>query len=70
MQKIATKVFIYASIVFGIVGLIMVLTGTDPDENSTGLELVLTKLFMASVFVILPSFALSVAGKYLNGSPE
>jgi hypothetical protein len=45
----------------------MVLTGMDPDENTTGMELVITKLFMASVFIILPSFALSVAGKYLNG---
>jgi hypothetical protein len=67
MQKIATRVFIYSSIVFGVLGLIMVLTGMDPDEKNKGLELVITKLFMASVFVILPSFALSVAGKYLNG---
>jgi hypothetical protein len=44
----------------------MVLTGTDPDENSTGLTLVVTKLFMVSVFIILTSFALSIAGKYLN----
>jgi hypothetical protein len=67
MQKIATRVFIYASITFGLLGVFMVLTGTDPDENSSGLELVVTKLFMTSVFVILSSFALSVAGKYLNG---
>lgn len=67
MQKIATRVFIYASVVFGMLGIYMVLSGTEPDENNTGIELVLTKLFMASVFVILSSFALSVAGKYLNG---
>ena len=67
MQKIATRVFIYSSIAFGILGIFMVLTGTDPDENSSGLELVITKLFMTTVFIILPSFALSVAGKYLNG---
>lgn len=66
MQKIATRVFVYASITFGILGIFMVLTGTDPDENSHGLELVITKLFMSTVFVILTSFALSVAGKYLN----
>jgi len=36
MQKIATRVFIYASIIFGVLGVIMVLTGTDPDENSHG----------------------------------
>jgi hypothetical protein len=67
MQKIATWAFIGASIVFGVMGLLMVFTGTEPDEKSTGLQLVVTKLFMASIFVILPSFALSVASKYLNG---
>ncbi len=67
MQKIATLVFIYASVAFGILGIFMVLTGTDPDENSTGFDLIITKLFMATIFIILPSFALSVAGKYLNG---
>ena len=66
MQKIATRVFIYSSIVFGVLGIIMVLTGFDPDENNTGLELVVTKLFQATIFIILTSFALSVAGKYLN----
>lgn len=66
MQKIATRIFIGASLVFGVLGIIMVLTGTDPDENSSGLTLVLTKLMMVTVFVILPSFALSVAGKYLK----
>lgn len=66
MQKIATKVFIYSSVAFGILGVIIVLTEMDPDENSTGLELVVTKLFMASIFVVLSSFALSVASKYLN----
>lgn len=69
MQKIATRVFIYASITFGVLGVIMVLAGIDPDERDTGIELVITKIFMASVFVILSSFALSVAGKYLNGKP-
>lgn len=45
----------------------MVLTGTDPDENSHGIELVISKLFIITVFVILTSFALSVASKFLNG---
>lgn len=66
MQKIATRVFIAASVVFGILGVTMVLTGTDPDQKSHGLSLIITKLFMATVFVILTSFALSVAGKYLK----
>jgi hypothetical protein len=66
MQKIATRVFIYSSIVFGVLGIYLVLTGTDPGEG-TGFSKVVSKLFMVDVFVILPSFALSVAGKYLNG---
>lgn len=67
MQKIATKVFIGASVLFGILGIYMVLTGTDPGSGDSGIELVISKLFMVTVFVILPSFTLSVAGKYLNG---
>ena len=67
MQKIATRVFIYSSIAFGVLGVYLVLSGTEPDDNSTGFDLVVTRLFMVSVFVILTSFALSVAGKYLNG---
>lgn len=67
MQKIATKVFIGASVLFGILGIYMVLTGTDPGSGDSGIDLVISKLFMVTVFVILPSFALSIAGKYLNG---
>jgi hypothetical protein len=66
MQKVATRVFIGSSVVFGVLGIIMVLTEFDPDENNTGIELVVTKLFMVNVFVVLSSFALSVASKYLN----
>jgi hypothetical protein len=58
--KIATRIFIYTSIVFGILGILVVLTGPDDDGP-------LSKLLFITVFIILPSFALSVAGKYLNG---
>lgn len=44
----------------------MVLTDTEPGDSNTGLGLVMTRLFMVSIFVILSSFALSVAGKYLS----
>jgi hypothetical protein len=64
MQKIATKVFIWASIVFGIIGMLMVVT-TSPASN--GPNVILLKLLFTSVIVILTSFALSIAGKYLNG---
>ncbi len=67
MQKIATRVFIYASIAFGIVGMLIVLTSGGPNTPDTPLTEILIRLLFATVFVILPSFALSVAGKYLNG---
>jgi hypothetical membrane protein len=66
MQKIATRVFIYASLTFGVLGVTMVLTSTEPDDQAYGFQLLVTKLFMVTVFVILSSFALSVAGKYLK----
>lgn len=67
MQKIATRVFIYASIAFGVLGLVMVLTGKDPGSHDSVLETIIGRSFLATVFIILPSFALSVAAKYLNG---
>ena len=66
MQKIATRVFIYSSIVFGIIGILVVITGSGPDAPDSSLSQVFIRLLFATVFVILPSFALSVAGKYLN----
>jgi hypothetical protein len=66
MQKIATRVFICASIAFGVLGLTMVMIGPEADDKATGFGLVVMKLYMSTVFIILPSFALSVAGKYLN----
>jgi hypothetical protein len=67
MQKIATRVFMYASIIFGIIGMLIVLTAPGPDQPDSDASKLLIRLLFASVFIILPSFALSVAGKYLNG---
>lgn len=67
MQKIATRVFIYASITFGIIGVLVVLTGSGPDKADFPLSELLIRLLFINVFVILPAFALSIAGKYLNG---
>ena len=67
MQKIATRIFIYASILFGIIGMLIVLTASGPDQKDSALSESLIRLLFATVFVILPSFALSIAGKYLNG---
>ncbi len=65
MQKIATKIFIGASIAFGIIGMVLVLTG-GLDGEQTALSEVLAKLLQATVFIILPSFAISLAGRYLD----
>lgn len=62
MQKITTKIFIWASIAFAIVGMIMVLTTSE----STGPNPTMLRFLFATVIVILTSFALSVASKYLN----
>jgi uncharacterized MnhB-related membrane protein len=66
MQKIATQIFIYSSILFGIIGILVVLTGSGPDQPDSALSEALIRLLFATVFIILPSFALSVASKYFN----
>jgi hypothetical protein len=66
VQKIATKVFICASIAFGVIGILIVLTASGPDQEDSTLSQILIRLLFATVFIILPSFALSVATKYLN----
>jgi len=67
MQKMATRVFIYASVAFGIIGILIVLTASGPDQPDSEVSEILIRLLFADVFVLLPAFALSVAGKYLNG---
>jgi Na+/H+ antiporter NhaA len=67
MQKIATRLFAYSSVAFGIIGILVVLTLSNTgDNNSSPLHILLMKLMFGTVFIILPSFALSVAGKYLS----
>lgn len=66
MQKIATRIFIGASITFGIIGILLVLTASGPDKPDSHISEVLIRLLFINVFVILPSFALSIAGKYLS----
>ncbi len=66
MQKIATRVFIYASVVFGVLGILVVLTASGPDKPDSALSETLIKLLFVTVFVMLPSFALSIASKYLD----
>lgn len=71
MQKIATRIFIGASIAFGIIGILVVLTlPRNGDDNGSDLHFMLMKLLFTTVFIILPSFALSVASKYLGSSSK
>ena len=67
MQKIATRIFVVASLTFGVIGILMVITSPTGKEHVSDLSKILEKLLMINVFIILPSFALSVASKYLNG---
>ena len=67
MQKVATRIFIYASLVFGVLGILVVLTGSGPDRPDSTVSQILIRLLFIDVFIILPSFALSIAGKYLDG---
>ena len=66
MQKISTRIFIYSSIVFGVIGMLVVITGSGPDAPDSPISEIFIRLLFATVFVILPSFALSVASKYLS----
>ena len=67
MHKLATRTFVYSSIAFGITGILVVLTSPAASGTSSDLNITLEKLLLITVFIILPSFALSVASKYLNG---
>ena len=66
MQKIATRIFIYASVSFGIIGVLTVLTASGPDKPDSRLSEILIRLLFINAFIILSAFAISVAGKYLN----
>ena len=66
MQKISTQVFIYSSIAFGIIGITMILSGAQNPGEMSDLSKILQKMLFVNVCIILPSFALSIAGKYLK----
>lgn len=62
MQKLATKVFITASILFGITGVTAIISAPkneDPHEW-------IMKLLVMWGFIVLSSFGVSVGLKYLS----
>jgi Na+/H+ antiporter NhaA len=70
VQRIATQVFISSSLLFGILGILVALVEPDADSTETAFDKILLKCFFITVFIILPSFALSVAGKYLSSKDD
>jgi len=65
MQKVATNVFIVSSIAFGVLGSLFWITIPRGEEPSSVINHLLLVVCGITVSVILSSFALSVAGKYL-----
>ena len=64
MQRTATQVFVASSIAFGVIGATFFLVGLVAGFDASGIEVVFA-LWGLSGCVVLVSFALSVAGKYL-----
>ena len=65
MQRAATWAFIVASITFGIIGSLFFITLVSGDVESTVSQAVFA-LWGVSGSVVLASFGVSVAGKYLT----
>jgi predicted membrane channel-forming protein YqfA (hemolysin III family) len=65
MQKIATRVFVFASVCFGVIGIAFMLTAPGASESPSSFNHGLFIALGVAGFVVLASFALSVAGKYL-----
>lgn len=63
LQKTATNVFISASVLFGITGVLVMLTSPADGEDPALWQM---KILGVLVFIILSSFAVSVALKYLS----
>ncbi len=61
-QELATKVFVTASLLFGITGILIVLTSSVDGDGYTWLPRVLGVL----AFTVLSSFGVSVGLKYLS----
>jgi len=67
MQKITTIIFITASITFAILGILLVLVPSqDSNYNQTMFFVVIQKAFVIDVFIVLSSFALTIASKYFT----
>lgn len=62
MFKHSIKAFVYSSVAFFVMGVVSIFTDSlDSFEDSTLAE-VINKIFILTVFSVLLSFALSIAG--------
>ena len=69
MQRVATRVFIIASVAFGIIGSLFFITLVNGDVESTVSRAVFA-LWGVSGSVVLASFGVSVAGKFLTTTDD
>jgi uncharacterized membrane protein YuzA (DUF378 family) len=69
MHRAATWVFIGASIAFGIIGSLFFITLVNGDAESSASQAVFA-LWGVSGSVVLASFGVSVAGKYLTPNDD
>jgi uncharacterized membrane protein YuzA (DUF378 family) len=65
MQRTATRILVIASVAFGIIGSLFFITLVSGDVDSTASQLVFA-LWGVAGCVVLASFAVNVAGKYLT----
>jgi len=61
IQELAPKVFVIASILFGVTGIVMIVTTPDGDPEG-----VIGKILAGLAFIVLSSFGVSVGNKYLS----
>lgn len=70
IQIFTTKVFMYSSLAFGVAGVSLVMMADATGDFSNFLREIFLRTLITCVFVILPSFALSIAGKFLLTTKE
>ncbi|MCA9346493.1 hypothetical protein KC960_03305 [Candidatus Saccharibacteria bacterium] len=65
-MKPSVKIFRISSISFGCIGVLTIITAPDNNNSQSSINKILFRLLAISGFVVLSSFALSVASKYLD----
>jgi hypothetical protein len=66
MLTFARRIFIGSSLLFGALGIVIVLLRVETWDEGSMLARLLLDSFLITIFLILPSFAVCVASKYLG----